>query len=96
MVTESLIRKKFVHETLQKGLLKIYTTQESVVRSNYQLRSRRLITLLSKHSFESSITSDSHTILSAFFLTSASSTWHIAETIAYPSSNAVTLLFIIA
>ena len=62
MVTESLIRKKFVHETLQKGLLKIYATQESVVRSNYQLRSGRLITLLSKHSFESSITSDSHTI----------------------------------
>lgn len=62
MVTDSLVRKKFVHETLQKGLLKIYATQESVVRSNYQLRSRRLITLLSKHSFESSITSDSHTI----------------------------------
>ena len=62
MVTDSLVRKKFVHDTLQKGLLKIYATQESVVRSNYQLRSRRLITLLSKHSFESSITSDSHTI----------------------------------
>ena len=62
MVTDCLVRKKFVHETLQKGLLKIYATQESVVRSNYQLRSRRLITLLSKHSFESSITSDSHTI----------------------------------
>nr|DAY04879.1 MAG TPA: hypothetical protein [Caudoviricetes sp.] len=34
--------------------------------------------------------------MSAFFLTSAFSIWLIAETIAYPSSNAVTLLFTIA
>ncbi|ATV32553.1 hypothetical protein CUC00_08355 [Prevotella intermedia] len=62
MVTESLVRKKFVHETLQKGLIKIYATQESVVRNNYQLRSRRLITLLSRHPFDSSMTNDSITV----------------------------------
>ncbi len=62
MVTDSIIRKKFVHDTLQQGISKIYTTQESVVRSNYQLRSGRLKTSLSKHSFESSITDDSQTV----------------------------------
>lgn len=41
MVTDSLVRKKFVHDTLQKGIVKIYATQESVVRSNYQLRSKK-------------------------------------------------------
>ena len=34
MVTDSLIRKKFVRDTLQQGISKIYATQESVVRSN--------------------------------------------------------------
>lgn len=28
MVTDSLVKKKFVHETLQAGILKIYSTQE--------------------------------------------------------------------
>ena len=47
MVTDSLIRKKFVRDTLQQGISKIYATQESVVRSNYQLQSGRLQTSLS-------------------------------------------------
>lgn len=62
MVTDSLIRKKFVHDALQKGISKIYATQESVVRSNYQLRTGRLQTSLSKHSFNSQITGESQTI----------------------------------
>gem|GEM_PF-3856391 len=50
MVTKSLVHKKFVHDTLHQGISKIYATQESVVRSNYQIRSGRLLTSLSKHS----------------------------------------------
>ena len=91
MVTDSLVRKKFVHDTLQKGLLKIYATQESVVRSNYQLRSGRLITLLSKHSFESSITSDSHTI----FVRILPYLRFLVGATASLSSNDATLLFTI-
>ena len=62
MVTDSLVRKKFVRDTLQQGISKIYATQESVVRSNYQLQSGRLLTSLSKHSSSSSITGESYTI----------------------------------
>ena len=57
MVTDSLIKKNFV-----SGILKIYATQESVVRSNYQLRTGKLLTSLSKHSFESKLTGGSQTL----------------------------------
>lgn len=53
MVTDSLVKKKFVHETLQEGILKIYSTQENVVRNNFQRRTGRLLTTLSAHSFDS-------------------------------------------
>lgn len=62
MVTDSLVRKKFVHDTLHQGIFKIYATQESVVRSNYQIRSGRLLTSLSKHSSNTSISGESYTI----------------------------------
>ncbi len=51
MVTDSLVHKKFVHDTLHRGISKIYATQESVVRSNYQIRSGRLLTSLSIRSY---------------------------------------------
>ena len=47
MVTDSLVKKKFVHETLQEGILKIYSTQENVVRNHYKRRTGRLLTTLS-------------------------------------------------
>ena len=50
-------------DTLQQGISKIYATQESVVRSNYQLQSGRLLTSLSKHSYSSSITGESYICL---------------------------------
>lgn len=62
MVTDSLIKKNFVSDTLRSGILKIYATQESVVRSNYQLRTGKLLTSLSKHSFESELTGGSQTL----------------------------------
>ena len=49
MVTDSLVKKKFVHETLQEGILKIYSTQENVVRNHYKRRTGRLLTTLSAH-----------------------------------------------
>ena len=52
MVTDSLVKKKFVHETLQEGILKIYSTQENVVRNHYKRRTGRLLTTLSAHSFD--------------------------------------------
>ena len=62
MVTDSLVHKKFVHDTLHRGISKIYATQESVVRSNYQIRSGRLLTSLSKHSSNTSTSGESLTI----------------------------------
>lgn len=62
MVTDSLVKKKFVHETLQEGILKIYSTQENVVRSNFQRRTGRLLTTLSAHSFDSQISGENRTI----------------------------------
>lgn len=62
MVTDSLVHKKFVHDTLHQGISKIYATQESVVRSNYQIRSGRLLTSLSKHSSNTSTSGESLTI----------------------------------
>lgn len=62
MVTEQLIRKKFVHDTLQKGILQIYSTQENVVRTNFQRRTGRLMTRLSAHSYDSQLSEQSQTI----------------------------------
>lgn len=62
MITDSLIKKKFVHETLQEGILQIYSTQENVVRNNYRRRTGRLMTMLSTHSFDSQISGENRTI----------------------------------
>ena len=40
MVTDSLVKKKFVHETLQEDILKIYSTLSSVIDSTLGLRCR--------------------------------------------------------
>lgn len=62
MVTDSLIRKKFVHDTLREGILQIYSTQENVVRTNFQRRTGRLMTRLSARSFDSHLSEHSQTI----------------------------------
>lgn len=61
MITDHLVRDKFISETLRQGINKIYATQEQVVRSNYQLRTGRLVTSLSAHNFTSSSQGYSHT-----------------------------------
>lgn len=62
MITDSLIKKKFVHDTLKAGINKIYTTQENVVRSNFHSRTGRLLTSLSAHSYDSEISEESSII----------------------------------
>ncbi len=62
MITDSLIKKKFVHDTLKNGINKIYTTQENVVRSNFHSRTGRLLTSLSAHSFDAEQTGESSII----------------------------------
>ena len=62
MVTESLIRKKFIHDTLKQGILQIYSTQENVVRTNFQRHTGRLLTKLSAHSYDSQLSEHSQTI----------------------------------
>ena len=51
MITDTLVRDKFVHDTLAKGIDKIHTTQEQVLRSAYHERTGRLRTSLSAHRF---------------------------------------------
>lgn len=62
MVTEQFIRDKFIFDTLREGIHKIYSTQEQVVRNNYQVRTGRLLTTLSAHQFTSSSQGFSHTV----------------------------------
>lgn len=62
MITDSLIKKKFVHDTLKNGINKIYTTQENVVRSNFHSHTGRLLTSLSAHSYDSEISEESSII----------------------------------
>lgn len=53
MITEQLIRDRFISETIQRGIHKIYSTQQQVIRANYQLRTGKLLTSLSAHKFSS-------------------------------------------
>lgn len=62
MVTDSLVRDKFISETLSQGVKKIHAIQEQVVRDNYQLRTGRLVSTLSAHNFISSSQGYSHTV----------------------------------
>jgi len=62
MVTDSLIRKNFVHVTLKQGIEKIYSTQMSVFRSQFQSRTGRMQSMLSAHSYDSIVSGESETI----------------------------------
>lgn len=56
MVTDSIIRQQFLHDTLKEGIDQIYSVQEQVVQSEHLIRTGRLQTVLSSHAmnFESS------------------------------------------
>lgn len=92
MVTDSLVKKKFVHETLQEGILKIYSTQENVVRNHYKRRTGRLLTTLSVTRSTARYRAKTAPSLCESFLISVSSICNTASaTTASASSSAGTL-----
>lgn len=62
MVTDEIIKRQFVHQTLKEGITRIYNTQEEVVRNNLRRRTGRLMTVLSAHQFESQSTNTHQTV----------------------------------
>lgn len=57
-----MIKKQFVHQTLKEGIMRIYNTQEEVVRNNLQERTGKLMTVISAHQFESEETQTSQKV----------------------------------
>ena len=51
MITDDLIRKRFIHDTISKGINQIYTIQENVVQDNLKTQSRQLKAHLSRRPF---------------------------------------------
>ena len=55
MITEDLIRKRFVHDTMSQGINQIYQTQESVVSTYLHTRSGNLLAHLQRRPFSSHV-----------------------------------------
>lgn len=53
MVTESLIKQRFVHDTISQGINLIYETQENVVRTYLKTQSGNLLAHLQRRAFTS-------------------------------------------
>lgn len=53
MVTESLIKQRFVHDTISQGINLIYETQENVVRTYLNTQSGNLLAHLQRRAFTS-------------------------------------------
>lgn len=53
MITESLIKQRFVHDTMSQGINLIFETQERVVRTHLQTRSGNLLAHLQRRPFSS-------------------------------------------
>lgn len=53
MITESLIKQRFVHDTMSQGINLIYETQERVARTYLQTRTGNLLAHLQRRSFTS-------------------------------------------
>lgn len=53
MITEQLIRNKFIADVMSQGINKIYETQENVVRTYLNTRSGDLVTHLQRRPFTS-------------------------------------------
>ncbi|MBP3786728.1 MAG: hypothetical protein ILA22_01140 [Prevotella sp.] len=58
MVTDEMIRKQFVHQTLSQGIGKIYQTQQNVVATYLQQRSGSLQSHLMRRPFNSESADD--------------------------------------
>ena len=56
MITDSLIRKKFVHETISEGISNIFSTQQQVLQtSGIDVRTGRLQSQISSRRFDRQI-----------------------------------------
>lgn len=53
MITESLIKQRFVHDTISQGINLIYQTQENVVRTYLNTQSGNLLAHLQRRAFTS-------------------------------------------
>lgn len=53
MITESLIKQRFVHDTISQGINLIYESQERVVRTYFHTRSGKLLAHLQRRPFTS-------------------------------------------
>lgn len=51
MITDELIKKRFVHDTISQGINLIYETQEKVVRTYLNTRSGNLLSYLQRRPF---------------------------------------------
>lgn len=62
MVTESLIRKKFVHETMTEGIDKIFTAQQRAFQATFSPRTGRLQQMLASRPYERRISDSRYTV----------------------------------
>jgi len=53
MITDDLIRKRFIHDTISQGINQIYAIQENVVQANLKTQSGQLKAHLSRRPFSS-------------------------------------------
>lgn len=53
MITDNLIRQRFIHDTLSQGINLIYETQENVVRTCLNTRSGNLLAHIKRRPFTS-------------------------------------------
>lgn len=53
MITESLIKQRFVHDTISQGINLIYETQENVVRTYLHTQTGQLLSHLQRRPFSS-------------------------------------------
>lgn len=55
MITDQLIRQRFIHDVICQGINQIYETQENVVRTYLNTRSGNLLAHLQKRPFNSTV-----------------------------------------
>ena len=55
MISEDLVKQRFVHDTISQGINLIYETQERVVRTYLNTRSRNLLSYIQRRPFTSQV-----------------------------------------
>lgn len=68
MVTESLIRKKFVHETMTEGINKIFSEQLNVFNAKFDSRTGRLQSFLMSRPFSRQITETRYSVFISMYM----------------------------